>query len=154
MPDWSAIRLLLLPGGGRRYVDADNPVRFIDAFVDGLDLATAGFARVAAKATGRPGYAPVDLLKLYVYGYLNRVRSRRRLEREANRNIFAPRALSASRRLETSLKRLKCAKSGHCREGVQEPTLTTLRATALNCLLFAENGDSEQVIVLFESGAQ
>ena len=110
MPDWSAIRLLLLPGGGgRRYVDADNPVRFIDAFVDGLDLATAGFARVAAKATGRPGYAPVDLLKLYVYGYLNRVRSRRRLEREANRNIFAPRALSASRRLETSLKRLKCA---------------------------------------------
>ena len=96
-------------GGGRRYVDADNPVRFIDAFVDGLDLATAGFARVAAKATGRPGYAPVDLLKLYVYGYLNRVRSRRRLEREANRNIFAPRALSASRRLETSLKRLKCA---------------------------------------------
>jgi hypothetical protein len=75
-------------------------------------LATAGFARVAAKATGRPGYAPVDLLKLYVYGYLNRVRSRRRLEREANRNIFAPRALSASRRLETSLKRLKCATSG------------------------------------------
>ena len=96
-------------GGGRRYVDADNPVRFIDAFVDGLGLATEGFARVAAKATGRPGYAPVDLLKLYVYGYLNRVRSRRRLEREANRNIFAPRALSASRRLETSLKRLKCA---------------------------------------------
>ena len=106
-------QLLLLPEAVDDYVDADNPVRFIDAFVDGLDLATAGFARVAAKATGRPGYAPVDLLKLYVYGYLNRVRSRRRLEREANRNIFAPRALSASRRLETSLKRLKCANSGH-----------------------------------------
>ncbi len=67
-------------------VSAD-PVRFIDAFVDGLDLAAAGFARVEAKATGRPGYAPGDLLKLYIYGYLNRVRSSRRLEREAQRNI-------------------------------------------------------------------
>jgi transposase len=67
--------------------DADNPVRFIDAFVDGLDLAAAGFSRVTAKATGRPGYAPGDLLKLYIYGYLNRVRSSRRLEREAHRNI-------------------------------------------------------------------
>ena len=80
-------QLLLLPEAVDDYVDADNPVRFIDAFVDGLDLATAGFARVAAKVTGRPGYAPVDLLKLYVYGYLNRVRSSRRLEREAHRNI-------------------------------------------------------------------
>jgi transposase len=96
---------LLLPGGGGRYVDADTPVRFIDAFVDGLDLATEGFARVAAKATGRPGYAPVDLLKLHVYGYLNRVRSRRRLEREAHRNIFAPRAMSASRRFLPSASR-------------------------------------------------
>ena len=69
------------------YVDADYPVRVIDAFVDGLDLAAAGFARVAAKATGRPGYAPGDLLKLYIYGYLNRVRSSRRLERETHRNI-------------------------------------------------------------------
>jgi hypothetical protein len=62
------------------YVGADNPVRFIDAFVDELDLAAAGFIRVAPKATGRPGYAPGDLLKLYIYGYLNRVRSSRRLE--------------------------------------------------------------------------
>jgi hypothetical protein len=44
-------------------------VRFVDAFVDGLDLAAAGFARVEPKATGRPGYAPADLLKLYIYGY-------------------------------------------------------------------------------------
>ena len=48
-----------------------NPVRFIDAFVDGLDLAAAGFERAAPKATGRPGYDPADLLKLYIYGYLN-----------------------------------------------------------------------------------
>ena len=80
-------QLLLLPEAVDDYVDAGNPVRFINAFVEGLDLAAAGFSRVAAKATGRPGYAPGDLLKLYVYGYLNRVRSSRRLEREAKRNI-------------------------------------------------------------------
>src|SRR3984885_14871328 len=79
--------LLLLPEAVDDYVDADNPVRFVDAFVGELDLTAAGFARVAAKATGRPGYAPGDLLKLYIYGYLNRVRSSRRLEREAHRNI-------------------------------------------------------------------
>jgi transposase len=80
-------QLLLLPEAVGDYVEADNSVRFIDAYVDGLDLAGAGFARVEAKATGRPGYAPGDLLKLYIYGYLNRVRSSRRLEREAQRNI-------------------------------------------------------------------
>jgi transposase len=80
-------QLLLLPEAVDDYVGTDNPVRFIDAFVDGLDLAGAGFARVQARATGRPGYAPGDLLKLYIYGYLNRVRSSRRLEREARRNI-------------------------------------------------------------------
>jgi transposase len=80
-------QLLLLPEAIDDYVDADNPVRFIDAFVDGLDLAKAGFARVAPKATGRPSYAPGDLLKLYIYGYLNRTRSSRRLEAECHRNI-------------------------------------------------------------------
>ena len=80
-------QILLLPEAGDDYVGADNPVRFIDAFVDELDLAAAGFVRVAAKATGRPGYAPADLLKLYIYGYLNRVRSSRRLELESHRNI-------------------------------------------------------------------
>ena len=65
----------------------DNPVRFIDAFVNRLDLTAAGFVGVEAKPTGRPSYAPADLLKLYIYGYLNRVRSSRRLEAEAHRNI-------------------------------------------------------------------
>src|SRR6202162_2156929 len=78
---------LLLPESLDEYVGPDNPVRFIDAFVDGLDLAAAGFVRVMAKATGRPGYLPGDLLKLYIYGYLNRVRSSRRLEAETHRNI-------------------------------------------------------------------
>jgi len=79
--------MLLLPERVEDYVGADNPVRFIDAFVDELDLQAAGFARVQSEATGRPGYHPTDLLKLYIYGYLNRVRSSRRLEVECNRNI-------------------------------------------------------------------
>jgi transposase len=80
-------QLLLLPEAVDDYVAADNPVRFIEAFVDGLDLAALGFIGTVPKATGRPGYAPADLLKLYIYGYLNRVRSSRRLEAETHRNI-------------------------------------------------------------------
>ena len=80
-------QLLLLPELVDDYVGPDNVVRFIDAFVDGLDLLAAGFGRILPKATGRPGYDPADLLKLYIYGYLNRVRSSRRLEAEARRNI-------------------------------------------------------------------
>jgi transposase len=78
---------LLLPEAVDDYVGPDNPVRFVDAFVEGLDLTAAGFVSVTAKPTGRPGYAPKDLLKLYIYGYLNRVRSSRRLEAETHRNI-------------------------------------------------------------------
>jgi transposase len=83
----SRSQTLLLPEAVDDYVGADNPVRFINAFVDELDLEKAGFERVHAKATGRPGYDPADLLKLYIYGYLNRVRSSRRLEAETHRNI-------------------------------------------------------------------
>jgi transposase len=68
------------------YVDADNPVRAIDAFVDMLDLAALGFD-TEPEATGRPGYHPATMLKLYVYGYLNQVQSSRRLERECARNL-------------------------------------------------------------------
>jgi transposase len=78
---------LLLPESLDDYVGTENPVRFIEAFVDGLDLAAADFARVQPKETGRPGYAPRDLLKLYVYGYLSRIRSSRRLEAETHRNV-------------------------------------------------------------------
>ena len=66
-------QLLLLPEAVDDYVAADNPVRFIEAFVDGSDLAALGFIGTVPKATGRPGYAPADLLKPYIYGYLNRV---------------------------------------------------------------------------------
>ena len=78
---------LLLPASVEDYVAADSPVRFIDAFVDDLDLGEAGFHRSRPKATGRPGYDPADMLKLYLYGYLNRVRSSRRLEAEATRSL-------------------------------------------------------------------
>lgn len=69
------------------WVGDDNPVRVIDAFVDALDLAELGFDGIEPAATGRPSYHPSALLKLYVYGYLNRVQSSRRLEREAGRNM-------------------------------------------------------------------
>ncbi len=69
------------------WIDEDNPVRVIDVFVDELDLGDLEFERVAAASTGRPGYHSSILLKLYIYGYLNRVQSSRRLEREAGRNV-------------------------------------------------------------------
>src|SRR5215471_6433370 len=69
------------------FIDESNPVRVIDAFVDALNLADLGFDGVEPAATGRPAYHPSTLLKLYIYGYLNRVQSSRRLEREAGRNL-------------------------------------------------------------------
>src|SRR5512144_1130739 len=78
---------LLLPAAVDDYVGRENPVRFIEAFVDQCDLQAAGFRRVQPKDTGRPGYDPADLLKLYIYGYVNRVRSSRRLEAETARNL-------------------------------------------------------------------
>jgi transposase len=79
--------VVLFPPSLDEYIGADNPVRFMDAFVDSLDLEGLGFERVTPADTGRPAYHPGDLLKLYVYGYLNRVRSSRLLERETQRNV-------------------------------------------------------------------
>lgn len=76
----------LLPECLEDWIAEDNPVRAVDAFVDGLDLLELGFT-VEPAATGRPGYHPAPLLKLYLYGYLNRIQSSRRLEREAGRNL-------------------------------------------------------------------
>ena len=77
----------LLPSSVEDYVPAEAPVRFVDAVVEELDLAKLGFARAQAASTGRPPYNPADLLKLYLYGYLQRIRSSRRLEAEASRNL-------------------------------------------------------------------
>src|SRR6478672_3836051 len=77
----------LLPEYLDDYIAEDNPVRVVDAFVDELDLKALGFEGANPAATGRPGYHPGTLLKLYIYGYLNRIASSRRLEREAQRNL-------------------------------------------------------------------
>src|SRR5215213_6285670 len=77
----------LLPHCLEDYVDEENPVRVIEAFIDELDLAALGFSGMTPAATGRPAYHPSTLLKIYFYGYLNRIQSSRRLEREAQRNV-------------------------------------------------------------------
>lgn len=77
----------LFPASLEDYVAEDNPVRAVDAFVDGLDLRKLGFTSIDPLDTGRPGYHPATMLKLYIYGYLNRVPSSRRLERECQRNL-------------------------------------------------------------------
>src|SRR5438309_6555127 len=80
-------QVTLLPACLDDYIEAENPVRVVEVFVDGLDLDALGFVGVDPAATGRPAYHPAVLLKLYIYGYLNRIQSSRRLEREAQRNI-------------------------------------------------------------------
>jgi len=78
---------LLFPELVEDYVEGNNPVRFIDAYVDSLNLGELGFTHASSKTTGRPPYRPSDLLKLYVYGYLNKTRSSRLLEQQTHRNI-------------------------------------------------------------------
>jgi transposase len=80
-------QLILFPESLDDYLALDNPVRFIDAWVDTLDLTSLGFSDTIAADTGRPGYDPRALLKLYIYGYLNRIRSSRKLEQECQRNV-------------------------------------------------------------------
>jgi len=77
----------LFPESLDDYIAEDNPVRVVDVFVDELDLKEMGFEGAEPEATGRPGYHPGTLLKIYIYGYLNRIQSSRRLERETQRNV-------------------------------------------------------------------
>ena len=85
----SRSQLILLPDTLDDYVDEDDPVRFIDAFVDSLDMKQLGFKRSEPNEEGRPPYDPGDMLKLYIYGYLNQIRTSRKLERECHRNVEA-----------------------------------------------------------------
>lgn len=80
-------QVALLPECVDDYIGQDNPVRVIDAFVDELDLAELGFDGTTPAMTGRPSYHPGVMLKIYIYGYLNRIPSSRRLERECQRNV-------------------------------------------------------------------
>ena len=80
-------QVTLLPECLDDFIAEDNPVRVVDAFVGELDWVSLGFDGAAPAATGRPSYHPAVLLKIYIYGYLNRIQSSRRLERECQRNI-------------------------------------------------------------------
>src|SRR5476649_553827 len=80
-------QVTLLPESLDEFIAEDNAVRVVDAFVEELDLPSLGFDGAAPAATGRPAYHPAVLLKIYIYGYLNRIQSSRRLEREAQRNL-------------------------------------------------------------------
>lgn len=106
-------RVSLLPPRIEDYVGADNPVRLIDALVDGLDLAALGFSNTdASSGPGQPAFAPGDLLKLYLYGYINRVRSSRRLEQETRRNLevlWLLKGLSPGYRTIASFRRVNAA---------------------------------------------
>ena len=93
------LQTTLFPECLEDWIGEDNLVRVVDLFVDELDLAALGFHRHAAARTGRPGYHPAVLLKLFIYGYLNRIPSSRRLEREAGRNVevmWLPGAISCA----------------------------------------------------------
>src|SRR5437868_2523539 len=110
----------LLPHSLEDYVGEENPVRVIEVFIDELDLAALGFSGMTPAATGRPAYHPSTLLKIYLYGYLNRVQSSRRLEREAQRNIelmwlTGRRALDQADREESEVAE---AKSGRLKEKI------------------------------------
>ena len=80
-------QITLLPARLDDYIAEDNPVRVVDVFIDELDLIGLGFDGMAPAETGHPAYHPAVLLKIYVYGYLNRLQSSRRLERETQRNV-------------------------------------------------------------------
>jgi transposase len=103
----------LLPDALDDYVTDTNPVRVVDVFVDELDLQKLGFEGVEPALTGRPSYHPEVMLKIYIYGYLNRIQSSRRLEREAQRNIelmwltgrLAPDFKTIARFAKTTVKR-------------------------------------------------
>ena len=145
--------------GRRRYVAADAPVRVIDAFVDGLDVKGLGFGRSVPAVTGRPPYDPRDLLKLYLYGYLNEVRSSRRLKRECSRNVEVMWLL---RRLAPDFKTIAdfrrdngAAIVGTCRAFVlfcRDQGLFTARLVALDGSKFRAAASATRVTVVADAG--
>jgi transposase len=151
----------LLPAAIEDYVMADAPVRVIDAFVDGLNVGELGFGRSTPAATGRPPYHPKDLLKLYIWGYFNEVRSSRRLERECRRNVEAMWLL---RRLCPDFKTIAdfrrdngAAIVGTCRTFVmlcREAGLFTARLIALDGSKFRAVASSKSVIGAAEIAEQ
>jgi transposase len=105
-------QITLLPECLDDYVGEDNPVRVVEVFVDELDLGGLGFEGVDPAATGRPAYHPSVLLKIYIYGYLNRIQSSRRLEREAQRNVEL---MWLTQRLKPDFKTIADFRRDNCR---------------------------------------
>src|ERR1700730_8677813 len=143
----------LLPAAIEDYVAADAPVRVIDAFVNGLDARGLGFGRSVPAATGRPPYDPRDLLKLYLYGYLNEVRSSRRLERECFRNVevmwLLPRLAPDFKTIADLRRDNSAAIVGACRAFVlfcRDQGLFTARLVALDGSKFRAAASAKRII--------
>ena len=143
----------LLPDTLDDYVDEDHPVRVIDAFVDTLDMKALDFSKAETQVTGRKPYHPGDLLKLYVYGYLNQTRSSRRLEKECHRNLEL---LWLMRRLAPDFKTISDfrkdnneAVRGACRAFIQfcrQADLLTGRLVAIDGSKFKAAASKDSVI--------
>jgi transposase len=143
----------LLPDTLDDYVDEDHPVRVIDAFVDTLDMKALGFSKAETQITGRKPYHPGDLLKLYVYGYLNQTRSSRRLEKECHRNLEL---LWLMRRLAPDFKTISDFRKGNskavrgaCRAFIQfcqQADLLTGRLVAIDGSKFKAAASKDSVI--------
>ena len=137
---------ILLPECLDDYVTQDNPVRVIDAFIDELDLLALGFTRAQPAATGRPAYHPAILLKIYLYGYLHRVPSSRRLEQETRRNLEL---IWLTGRLAPDFKTL--AEASKETTGTAHPAILSLQKpqAAGDKLAIREESEKEWVIVRF-----
>ena len=152
-------QVTLFPERLEDWIGEDHLVRVVDLFVDQLDLAGLGFVRAAHARTGRPGYHPAILLKLLIYGYLNRVPSSRRLEREAGRNVEPPRVYRRAKlsencplwnrierrpqsRIHLSFARVRC--------GLSRSIVTNIEATQQRMLRSPANWAVRQTV--FASG--
>lgn len=133
-------QIILFPDAIDDYIEEDNMARFIDAFVDGLDMVSLGFKHSVTKETGRPPYDPKDMLKLYIYGYLNKVRSSRRLEKETRRNVEL---MWLIKRLTPDFKTIadfRAANTGAIRSVFKEFTLVCKRLDLFGAELIAIDG--------------
>jgi transposase len=128
------------------YIPSDHPVRFIDAYVNQLKLDELGFARASAAETGRPGYDPCDLLKLYIYGYMNGVCSSRKLERETIRNVELMWLLRRLRPDHKTIAEFRRQNRGALRPLFREFTLLCKRLDLFGAELVAIDGSTFRAV--------
>ncbi len=140
IPEVDRYQTALLPEALEDFIIADSPIRVIGAFVDGLSMQTLGFNRATPAATGRPGYDPRVLLKLYLYGYLNRIRSSRRLERETHRNVEVMWLLGRLRPDHKTISDFRGTQPAALRQVFREFTLVCRRLDLFGAELVAIDG--------------